>query len=161
VMSSSVFAGLAGAQDLLKVHEWGTFTSFQNERGVSFTHINTDDEPVPWFVHQLFYEGRFAPTNIPPRSVVDRKSNGIAQAHPQVSMRLETPVTYFHLPPSTSEMRLDASVEFHGGWLTEFFPNAKPAVDGKSVVEFKDLKLTNSTVGRLSWNGIRLGGTGV
>lgn len=149
------FSAARGADELLKVHEWGTFTSFQDERGAAFAKINTDDEPVPKFVHQLFYNGQFAPTNMPPRG-----SQGAERAHPSVTMRLETPVTYFHLPKSRQEMTLDVSVEFQGGWLTEFFPNAATQVNGRMVKDCKEEALDPSTVGRLSWKGLRLGGNG-
>jgi len=43
----------ATAGDRLIVHEWGTFTSLQNEQGNELPGINTDDEPVPQFVHNL------------------------------------------------------------------------------------------------------------
>lgn len=43
----------ASAGDRLIVHEWGTFTSLQDERGRELAGINTDDEPVPQFVHNL------------------------------------------------------------------------------------------------------------
>src|SRR5204863_2540425 len=36
----------------LIVHEWGTFTSLQNEASQAIGGINTDDEPVPRFVHR-------------------------------------------------------------------------------------------------------------
>ena len=42
----------AGANRLV-VHEWGTFTSLQDEQGRELSGINTDDEPVPAFVHNL------------------------------------------------------------------------------------------------------------
>ena len=29
------------------VHEWGTFTSLQDENGRTLSGINTDDEPMP------------------------------------------------------------------------------------------------------------------
>src|SRR5688500_17461216 len=32
-------------------HEWGTFTVLQDEEGQPLGGINTDDEPVPDFVH--------------------------------------------------------------------------------------------------------------
>jgi hypothetical protein len=44
-----VVEALAG-EPQLKVHEWGTFTSLQDERGTAIGGINTDDEPVPLFV---------------------------------------------------------------------------------------------------------------
>ncbi|HEX8912496.1 MAG TPA: hypothetical protein VF796_09055, partial [Humisphaera sp.] len=37
--------------DRLIVHEWGTFTSLLDERGRQVPGINTDDEPLPSFVH--------------------------------------------------------------------------------------------------------------
>ena len=40
---------LAGSNDKLIVHEWGTFTALQNERGEQLGGINIDDEPVPKF----------------------------------------------------------------------------------------------------------------
>ncbi len=141
------------ADDVLKVHEWGTFTSFQDEAGVAFARINTDDEPVPKFVHQLYYPGQFSPTNMPPS-----RSKSAEPAHPAVTMRLETPVTYFHLPASRQEMTLDVSVDFQGGWLTEFFPKAAALVNDRGVTTLKKEVLNRASVGRLSWSGIRLGG---
>ncbi len=38
------------------IHEWGTFTSLQNESGDALGGINSDDEPVPQFVHRLSFE---------------------------------------------------------------------------------------------------------
>src|SRR4051794_36163830 len=35
------------------VHEWGTLTCLQNERGEAIGGINADDEPVPPFVHRI------------------------------------------------------------------------------------------------------------
>ncbi|HWB58717.1 MAG TPA: hypothetical protein VG733_04460, partial [Chthoniobacteraceae bacterium] len=37
----------------LVVHEWGTFTTLQDDQGVSISGINADDEPLPDFVHRL------------------------------------------------------------------------------------------------------------
>ena len=47
-----VSCAMARAADLV-VHEWGTFTSLQNEKGEAIGGINVDDEPVPAFVHSL------------------------------------------------------------------------------------------------------------
>jgi hypothetical protein len=51
-------ASAARGQPLL-VHEWGTFTSLQDETGRTLAGINTDDEPVPSFCHDL--AGGFIP----------------------------------------------------------------------------------------------------
>ena len=42
---------VAAGSDRLIVHEWGTFTELQDFAGTSLNGINTDDEPVPRFVH--------------------------------------------------------------------------------------------------------------
>src|SRR5688572_8541654 len=39
--------------ETLVVHEWGTFTSLQDEEGNAIGGINTDDEGLPSFVHSL------------------------------------------------------------------------------------------------------------
>src|SRR5438309_4602864 len=73
--------------DGLVVHEWGTFTSLQNEQGNTVGGINTDDEPLPRFVHDLL------------RGRSDASSGkGIpGGVRNEITMRLETPVMYFHL----------------------------------------------------------------
>jgi hypothetical protein len=48
-----LLAGMrAGAEEKWAVHEWGTFTALQDESGAAIGGINTDDEPVPPFVHR-------------------------------------------------------------------------------------------------------------
>src|SRR3982750_2352859 len=103
-----VLAGPALAGELV-IHEWGTFTSLQDETGRTIGAINSDDEPVPAFVHnltwQLSVDGR------PGGQRANRISQGWPTAHPDVTMRLETPVLYVHgAEPGT---KLNVSVEFH------------------------------------------------
>src|SRR5688572_30551125 len=74
----------------LVVHEWGTFTSFQDERGGTIAGINVDDEPVPKFVHRLAGIPIFTPRSLPALW-----SQGAPRCHPDVTLRLETPVLYF------------------------------------------------------------------
>lgn len=140
--------------DRLVVHEWGTFTSFQNESGESLRRINTDDEPVPTFVHRLAKVRLFAPTDI----VLDRQnlSQGAPQADPRVTMRLETPVVYFHLPPGQKAISLDVSVDFRNGLLTEFFPQAQPLVNGEPF-EKDGFPPGPIVSGSLRWTNVRLG----
>jgi hypothetical protein len=144
--------------DRLIVHEWGTFTSLQDESGRTLSNINTDDEPVPGFVHGLGrgYKGLFLlPTEMPPPL-----AQGAPVGHPQITMRLETPVTYFHLPEGMKTATLDVAVDFHGGWLTEFYPAGVTLADGKPFAFPKYPELTDKTVGRLEWKDVKLGGDG-
>src|ERR1043166_8246666 len=51
---------------------------------------------------------------------------GAPRCHPQVTMRLETPVLYFHpTAAQTNFSAFDVKVQFHGGWLTQFYPDAE------------------------------------
>src|SRR5258708_4232454 len=102
----------------LIVHEWGTFTSLQDEAGIAVGGINTDDEPVPDFVHNIAGMLLISPTEAPPIFF-----QGAPHCHPDVTMRLETPVLYFHADRSFHGT-VGVRVEFRGGWLTQFFPVA-------------------------------------
>src|SRR4051812_37958441 len=130
----------------LTVHEWGTFTSLQDETGRSIGGINADDEPVPPFVHTLRWD-----------LIVGTLSQGVPRCHPDVTMRLETPVMYFHLPPGTTSATLDVSAEFHGGWLSQFFPYAMahaPGLGKEGVMT--PGSITRNTTGSLEWNEIKV-----
>jgi hypothetical protein len=152
----------AGAEQKWTVHEWGTFTSLQNEAGEAIGGINTDDEPVPPFVHELGNFILLRPTEVP-----NNFFQGAPSCHPDVSMRLETPVIYFHPPArETNSQHANVQVAFHGGWLTEYYPDAHPGAS-----EFKDNgsqpgpgrlfrfgPLRSNTESKLAWNNLNIGG---
>jgi len=144
----------AMAQDKWAVHEWGTFTSLQDESGNAIGGINTDDEPVPPFVHQLTYSALLRTTELPAWL-----SKGAPNCHPDVTMRLETPVIYFHPPASQTAQTVDVSVKFHGGWLTEFYPDARTAASELDTNGwFKFGPIHSDTESELAWNGLKIGG---
>lgn len=152
-------AGAAGER--LVVHEWGTFTSFQNEIGESLRRINTDDEPVPPFVHQLGRVHLFKPTDLwLERSEEKFLTQGAPTADPRVTMRLETPVLYFHLPPGEKTVTLDVGIDFRRGFLTQFFPLAEATVDGRSVKNY-GFPAGHAPLGSLRWSNVRVGEAGV
>ena len=148
-----IFAmGLAGAVLVaqakpLVVHEWGTFTSLQDETGRTLGGINTDDEPVPKFCHDIARLLILGQDESRPIFI-----KGVYGCHPDVTMRLETPVIYFH-PPAGASAPLTASVKvaFRGGWLTQFYPAAE--VDGVSDLS----RLTEEATGTLAWNDLKIG----
>ncbi|MDB5342384.1 MAG: hypothetical protein JWP89_761 [Schlesneria sp.] len=144
------------AGDRLVVHEWGTFTSFQNEAGESLRRINTDDEPVPRFVHRMVKVPLFPPTEIYLESQHNNLTQGAPHADPRVTMRLETPVVYFHLPPDQKEMSLEVAVDFRGGYLTEYFPKAAVLVDGKPYGQI-NFPAGPIALGGLRWSNIHIG----
>jgi hypothetical protein len=147
----------AGAQQNWQIHEWGTFTSLQDESGQALGGINTDDEPVPPFVHG-------SPLAIQPHTGIPGQigGKGIPFCHPGVTMRLETPVIYFHPPPGTANGQdADVKVQFRGGWLTEFYPDAVSDAPGQTQSDqynFSLHPLTSDTVGHLEWDHLQIGG---
>ena len=155
-VQSSVRAG-----DPLVVHEWGTFTALQDEKGNELSGINTDDEPVPEFVHNL---NRYLLS----RPVLSSlhwqyRQKGAPRVHPYITMRLETPVIYFYPPKSwTAPRQIDVSVRFRGGWLTEFYPKAEAQAPGMKEGIFDFGHLSPETTSSLAWNALQVGtdGTG-
>ncbi len=137
----------------LVLHEWGTFTALQDENGEAMGGINTDDEPVPAFVHDIAPSLLLTKTEAPP--VFYEK--GIRACHPDVTMRLETPVIYFY-PDSDGVDSANVHVEFHGGWLTQYFPNAVASAPGIQDRSFSTL--TSKTIGSLTWNKVKLNASG-
>jgi hypothetical protein len=139
-------AGFARADSArLVVHEWGTFTSFQDENGQTIAGINVDDEPVPGFVHRLGDVPIFTTAALPAKW-----SQGAPRCHPDVTLRLETPVMYFYPPAGWQSRAFDVRATFVGGWLTEFYPSA--AAKGLDFPKTIDATAKSS----LSWQGVRL-----
>jgi hypothetical protein len=129
----------------LVVHEWGTFTSYQDANGATIAGINVDDEPVPWFVHRLGGVPATGPGNLPARW-----SQGAPGCHPEVTMRLETPVLYFYPPSDWPAAAFDVQATFAGGWLTEYFPAA--TADRGDFPKTLDARARGS----LLWKQVRL-----
>jgi len=126
----------------LIIHEWGTFTSLQDESGRSIGGVNVDDEALPAFVHRFggALVGR------------DNGGKGFIPGNPEVTMRLETPVLYFY-PPDDKPITLDVSATFNGGLLTEFYPSAQTTCDGKPLTKPPD-QLNANTRGGLEWRNV-------
>src|SRR4029077_20012029 len=87
--------GQRSKPDRLVIHEWGTFTCLQDETGQSVPGGNTEDEPVPAFVHRI--------SDLVPRpsELAPVYYKGVPRSHRQVRMRLETPGLYFYPPART------------------------------------------------------------
>jgi len=143
----------AGAAEKWAVHEWGTFTSLQDENGQTIGGINTDDEPVPAFVHRLGGFALLSPSEVPPSF-----NKGAPSCHPDVTMRLETPVIYFHPPESETNIQtISVAVKFRGGWLTEFYPGALADAPGLKDCTNGFPRLLASSESKLEWNDLKIG----
>jgi hypothetical protein len=135
----------------LVVHEWGTFTALQDENGDAIAGVNSQDEPLPHWTHDL------APMLIQGNAV-----QGAPKCHPDVTLRLETPVIYFHRrDPEKTPLVVDVRARFRGGWLTQFYPDAAPDAPGFKEGVFDFGTITANTVGELLWKGVQIGGAKV
>lgn len=144
----------ARADGRLVVHEWGTFTSLEDENGNAIGGINTDDEPLPDFVHDL------RNLIVGPSEVPGIFFKGVPRCDPDVLVRLETPVIYFHLPADgPKSIKLDLDVTFHGGWLTQYYPDAEVSAPGIERMDQNGRfgKLDGTTNGTLAWHGLTIG----
>ena len=143
--------------EALVIHEWGTFTALQDGDGHAIGGINIDDEPVPAFVHDAA-PGRLHALN----DQAPAFQKGWPAGDPQVTMRLETPVLYVHHAGPTAPT-LAMRVDFHGGWLTQFFPMAEATIPGTRDAKgrFVFAPLTSDTIGSLSWPVVHVGATAV
>src|SRR5205809_4614602 len=144
-------ASAFAATEKLVVHEWGTFTSLQDEKGRTLGGINSEDEPLPKFTHDIDHLLVLKKNQLPPSFY-----QGAPQSLPPIVMRLETPVIYFYPPKGRKlPLVLDVNVAFRGGWLTQYYPDAAVEAPGA----FKEL--TPATAGKLSWHGLKLGANGI
>jgi hypothetical protein len=152
LLASSVFAQQQAPTRPLVAHEWGTFTSLQNEAGRSIGYLNSSAEPLPDFVHNL-RSGMI---------IGGKRPNYAAKgldigAHPDITMRLETPVIYFH-PQDPTPFNINVSATFHGGVLSEFYPYARYHIEGGDPAPAGLNRFTEALQGSLTWRSLRVGG---
>jgi len=149
-------AGAQNAPERWKIHEWGTFTALMTENARELGWINTEDEPVPPFCHRLSRS-----LLVPIDDLAPTYQKDAPRAHPDVTLRLETPVVYFH-PPSWAKLpqKVDLRVDFRGGWLTEYYPDAKVGAPGLQTRTFQYGRINQGTQGSLEWKGLEIGKEG-
>lgn len=146
----------AAAEQKWIVHEWGTFTALQNDKGEIVAGVNTDDEPVPSFVHDVGNAVARGNSELSPvfETRVRTTKGSVPRLHPDVTMRLETPVIYFYPPKGEKSRKIDVTVHFRGGWLSQFYPK------GESNLKPEDpatKRITAETTGALSWIDLEVG----
>jgi hypothetical protein len=160
----SAFLGVAARAGDLVIHEWGTITSVHETDGTPVTGLNRIDaaEVLPDFVH------RFEPEVTKDKPERRLGKSTFVPGRADVTMRLETPVIYFHPPPDKAfDSPIDIKVRFRGGVLNEYFPDAQPSValdlarlrdkQQAGVIEsWNGIVLDNYVVSTLEWKGLRL-----
>ncbi len=138
------------AAEPLVIHEWGTFTSLQDEQGRTIGGLNVDEESLPEFVHDLYPIPIGSSRIVPPTGF----SKGVTVGNPTVTMRLETPVIYVHLPPGQTSATFDLTAEFHGGFLSQFYPLAEASVNRRPL-RWQDVTYANTVDGKLTHYTVR------
>jgi hypothetical protein len=128
----------------------GTFTSLQDEQGNSIGAINNDDEPVPNFVHNIAWDLLIGDAKAQDQVHKNIWAKSVPRAHRDVTMRLETPVLYVH-PGCNPPEKLDVTVDFRGGLLTQFYPKAETA-----RIKSVSAPIASETTNRLTWTDLRL-----
>jgi hypothetical protein len=157
-------AGAAPAGDLV-VHEWGTITTIHSAAGTPANGLNNIDasDVLPDFVHRYEPEA----TRDSPKLTLGKRPGIVGR--PDVTMRLETPVIYFH-PPAGEKFGkpIDIEVRFRGGVLNEFYPAAEASVtvdmerlEDKAAAgviprQWNGEILNNYVVGKLEWKDVRI-----
>jgi hypothetical protein len=159
-----VLSTLGGAHaSELVVHEWGTITSVHQATGSPVSGLNKIDaaDVLPDFVHRFEPEA----TRQDPKRRVGKSP--FVPGRPDVTMRLETPVIYFYPPLGASTPPLDVTVNFRGGVLNEFYPDAAASVslDGRRIDDklragmfsaWDGHRLNDFVLGTLEWKGLQL-----
>jgi hypothetical protein len=136
------FATAGAAQDpapapaRFVVHEWGTFTSMVGQQGIALEGLHHEEEALPRFVHDLARIEEFERT-------------GEKLPASRVTQKMETPVIYFY---GDEPMRVQVSVWFQNGLLTQFFP--LPDTVRPTVAELQQQRIDMSKVdgGGLAWD---------
>jgi len=131
-------------------HEWGTFTSVQGSDGVLLDWVAVATAELPGFVYSWARPGLV-------RGAVPNFNKTVLMA----LQRMETPVVYFY---SDEAQKVDVSVRFPKGKITEWYPQAKdigpswprPAADQSSETLLAGYGVTPPTNGikesLIRWN---------
>ena len=116
LLAAPVFGsdGATPAQQGLRVHEWGTFTSVAGESGgpQAWAPLSGPSD-LPCFVYHL--------GNRCIKCVLPSTPPSTPPTVTTSTVRMETPVLYFYAP---RRMTLSVSVDFPQGWITEWYPQA-------------------------------------
>jgi hypothetical protein len=134
----------AATDDPFVVHEWGTFTTVHGANGEQIWWQPPASVDLPDFVYRPNAAFRSeANVNGSSRTLLFPKDR-VALA------RMETPVIYFY---SQRERVADVRVLFHGGFLTEWYPQAtiiESNIGGDGAKEAQQWRFL------IEWNGVQV-----
>ncbi len=104
-------AGADAPQAPLVVHEWGTFTSVQGTAGIALEGLQHEEEALPDFVYSRS-KVRACPLR-------DKGFKGLEVPANHVTLKMETPVLYFH---TSVARKVRVRVDFVGGLISQWYP---------------------------------------
>lgn len=145
----------------LVVHEWGTITTKHANTGspTGYLNIIRPQEALPDFVHHL--DSKLTELKAFSKGLANSEQSGEPKnmGHPDVTMRLETPVIYFY-PTDKFDINqsITVDVEFKGGLINEYYPDAQVSYENLENYSETLTKLTRNTIGRLKWENLTIGG---
>lgn len=163
-LAFAVAASVAPGAELV-VHEWGTLTTVHAASGQPQGGLNKIEaaDVLPDFVH------RYEPEHTRHDPAKRFAKSPLVPGRPDVTMRLETPIIYFHPPAGARfDTPVDVEVKFRGGILNEFYPaaTADVALDRPRIESKRDAGvlprdwsfdiLNNYVVGSLEWKDVRI-----
>ncbi len=126
-------AASRGAEGFV-AHEWGTFTSVQGADGIQLEWNPLVTSELPPFVYNSV-------RRVGGRIVWEGKGTY------QTLQRMETPVIYFY---SDTQQKVDVTVDFPQGIVTEWFPRGKQAVPatakmppraGRQIIRWENVEI--------------------
>lgn len=152
-------AGSEGSGGVV-VHEWGTFTVLQDHEGRPVKGVNINEESLPEFVYELSPE--LAPDSSELGQLfhfgeqLARRAKGIQRNYHAALMRMETPVIYLYPTGNDLPEPIDIQVAFNGGWITEWYPDARVRSPGFSHrYPLTSDALNPGITGHITWDGVR------
>jgi hypothetical protein len=158
----------ATAASAYTLHEWGTFTTVAGSDGVLLSGLEREEAALPLFSYSHY---GLENGNIPRRfdelarrhgaTPIFAFSKGISRPVRGVTVKMETPVIYFH-----SEEAFDVSVKvgFNGGTISQWYPDRTggetlpvppPPADPKKPRPLEDwtLDFSKPWKGSIEWQG--------
>ena len=124
-------------------HEWGTFTSVHGADGIQLVWNPLIGTDLPAFVYNRnIRQGGFGPGL--------RFLDGLTKSAMPTLVRMETPVIYFY---SEKERTVDVTVNFKGGRITEWYPQATRVGPYQTTNDAEWLSATRSFI---EWSGLKI-----
>lgn len=162
VLAACFTLALASAADF-EAHEWGTFTTVSDSDGNLLIGLETEEEHLPGFVHNLNSRSgvgnprsdypHFHYYSSGPNQGFGFMSKGLPVNARNVTVKMETPVIYFY-SENKEPFPVEVKVGFQGGAISEWYPD-RSGGEPKLGYTVKDKRLIGRHIdfGDQKWKG--------